>query len=198
VAQSKKKKKAQTKQKKEKKKKHAKTEQVVNIKHAKRKAEAPNVTVKAQKVGDATTTAKIKVVSKNSQFQEGRKFIEGLKARLQSAISENTQSDKFDGVRKCVYKLGSDFSGLGTDHIALARAGITTSQCWASEKDGPTRKLLRATIGQRVKIFRDVAVREISELPDSVDLYVAGPSCPPWSGIGTKTSIACYSLANAT
>jgi hypothetical protein len=142
--------------------------------------------------------APVKVVSNSSQFKDGREFIEALKVKLQSAISENSQSDKFDGVRKCVYKFGSDFSGLGTDHIALARAGITISQSWASEQNSATRKLLRATIGKRVKIFHDVMDRDISDLPDSVDLYAAGPSCPPWSGIGRKTLLVCYSLAPAT
>ena len=38
----------------------------------------------------------------------------------------------------------------------------------------------------RLPIFPDITTRKMSEVPP-VDLYVAGPSCPPWSKAGLRS-----------
>ena len=123
-----------------------------------------------------------------STFEDSRALVEKLWARLTANC--HLKGTTFGVANKCMYNVGSDFSGLGTDCLAFQRAGIAARHCWASEKHGPTRKLLRSTVGKRVHISKNITRREHCKL-EAVDIYTAGPACPPWSTIGWGLHTKC-------
>ena len=55
---------------------------------------------------------------------------------------------------------------------------------WASEICPKTRKLLRHTLGPDAKIYDDMLKKGDASEIEPVDIYIAGPSCQPWSGTG--------------
>ena len=57
----------------------------------------------------------------------------------------------------------------------------TAKTLWASELCPRTRILLRETLGPDVKIYTDMFQRDS---PKRCDVYVAGPTCQPWSSSG--------------
>ena len=87
----------------------------------------------------------------------------------------------------CVPKVilhGSDCTGLGTDRLALAMAGVKAHHEFASERDRDTRELYGALHGRaHGPHFWSVDCTQ-RLTPPYVDLYVAGPPCQPWSGLG--------------
>ena len=161
----------------------AKTEKkVAKEKKQEQKQKQEKTHVKAKRVKGKKNFRKSK-----STFEDSRASVEKLRARLTANC--HLKETTFGVANKGLYNVGSDFSGLGTDCLAFQRAGIAVRHCWASEKHGPTRKLLRSIVGKRVPVSKDITQRDHSKL-EAVDIYTAGPACPPWStqgwGLHTK------------
>ncbi len=81
------------------------------------------------------------------------------------------------------FTLGTDFSGLETPSRALTNAGVPPRLIFCCEVCGPLRDLIMRDCPPQLPIYEDVEKRAI-KFVCSVDMYVAGPSCPPWSTAG--------------
>lgn len=78
--------------------------------------------------------------------------------------------------------VATEFSGLETPSRALDNVGIPSRLAYACEYD----KKLRDLIGLQFKpemLADDITTRKVKKLPN-FDLYVAGPSCQPFSHCG--------------
>ena len=81
--------------------------------------------------------------------------------------------------------LGTDFSGLETPSRALQSLGIPFRLLFCAEKEAWLRALIQADTPPEVCIYEDVDNRDVACMP-AVQLYVAGPSCQPFSKAGTR------------
>ena len=96
--------------------------------------------------------------------------------------------------------LGTDCSGIDAVAAALSRLGITPEYEFASDIDPCCRRLMETSPHPRPKVISpDACARK--EHPPTVDLYVAGPPCQSFSGLGFKrglnddrTSVLCTVL----
>ena len=85
--------------------------------------------------------------------------------------------------------LGTDCTGIDAVVVALSRFGITPEYEFASDIDPRCRLLMETSPHTRPKVIDpDACARK--EPPPSVDLYVAGPPCQSFSGLGSKRGLS--------
>ncbi len=84
-------------------------------------------------------------------------------------------------------RVASDCSGLGTESLALNMLNIGHKIVFASEKDPDTRKLWLSLHRKADYAFYEDC--ENRGCPPSVDLYIAGPPCQPWSAMGQRKGL---------
>jgi DNA-cytosine methyltransferase len=80
---------------------------------------------------------------------------------------------------------GSDCAGLLSESCALELLGVDHKHKFASDSNRQVRKLLRHRYGKRsMKLFKDVTKRDNKCIKGTVDVYVCGAPCQPWSPNG--------------
>ncbi len=84
------------------------------------------------------------------------------------------------------FRLGSDCSGLGSERLAFKLLGIDVDAVFASEAKLEVRQLYQVVHGFGTRIDEDICD---CETRPSCDLYVAGPPCQSWSGMGKRAGV---------
>ena len=92
-------------------------------------------------------------------------------------------SPVFGAWRKPI-RLGTDFSGMDAPSIALQMLGIPFSHVFANDTAPAARSFIfhNHTVEH---IYTDLALRPVHR-HGTLDLYVAGPPCQPWSSAGLR------------
>lgn len=85
--------------------------------------------------------------------------------------------------QKRMLSFGSDCSGLGTDAIALRRLGVACRNVFACDTDPGAQQILKQHKPNAV--YSDIYAADRRGAP-SVDVYVAGPPCQPYSRAGAN------------
>lgn len=85
--------------------------------------------------------------------------------------------------------LGGDCDGLGSGAIALEKLHVPFEHMFASESDPPTRSMFtwNHTVNELLDDSNNV-VKQF-EKKGTLDLYVAGPPCQPWSAYGKNRGL---------
>lgn len=81
--------------------------------------------------------------------------------------------------------LGTDCSGIDAVNVALSRLGVVPEYTFASDIDPCCRRMMETSPHARPKVIHPDACAR-NEHPPTVDLYVAGPPCQSFSGLGFK------------
>ena len=85
-------------------------------------------------------------------------------------------------------RVATDCSGIEAPIQALVYLGVPFDHLWSSEKDPMVRKSLQANFSPR-KLYTDIYDRDVTALP-SIDLYIAGFPCQPFSSIGKRRGMS--------
>ena len=73
-------------------------------------------------------------------------------------------------------RVATDFSGIETPLMALDSLGVRYTHMFASETCEDCIKVIGETT-KPVRLYRDALVRDCADLPDALDVYVAGFPC---------------------
>ena len=115
--------------------------------------------------------------------EKKRKAVEVCNKYADRAISARPSAKGSKRARSITF--GSDCGGLGTDAIAVqkacARMGIQMNFKFVSEADSQTRRM-HSILGNFHKLKPEKTFSDLAERHhDSVDLYMSGPPCQPWT-----------------
>ncbi len=88
---------------------------------------------------------------------------------------------------ECI-RLGSDFTGYGTDALALHFLGLNFKVAFSTEKDQHKQALMRGVEDNILGFaagtkYADITKRDASSAP-ACDLFITGPPCGSWSSAG--------------
>ena len=86
-------------------------------------------------------------------------------------------------VRRARLRLGTDFSGLEVVCVALDRLGVSYSHVFSCESNKAARALIEHQRRPQ-HLFKNVKDRDPAREDLSVDLFVLGPPCQPYSKAG--------------
>ncbi len=81
-------------------------------------------------------------------------------------------------------RVGTDCSGMEAPIQALRNLGVSFTHVFSSDTDEKVRRTIRANYPPEI-LYRDITKRDVSKVP-SVDLYLAGFPCQPFSYAGKK------------
>ena len=88
-----------------------------------------------------------------------------------------------------VLKFASDFSGMDTAAFALKRLGVKARCDFASDTSNPCQRLLKIAHSP-MRVFKDVALRAVDELPNDIDVYAFTPPCTTFSAAGKHEGVS--------
>lgn len=153
---------------------------------ARRRPAAATKPVKARTVSQAVTASTAKV----GGAAASAKKTQALAEALASPLLTPTVSQMSERLPSQVLRLGADFSGYGSDSLALRALGIPHKVSFVCESC-PRKRALHEALHGRMKsrrIYKDAASRDPESMPD-VDLLVSGAPCPPWSSAGKQKGL---------
>ena len=84
--------------------------------------------------------------------------------------------------------IGTDCSGMEAPIFALRQLGCPFSHEFACDKDRHCRTTIEANTRPK-QLFSDITTRPVSSLPRSLDIYVAGFPCQPFSTAGLRAGL---------
>ena len=90
-------------------------------------------------------------------------------------------------LKKSVITIGTDFSGLETPSIAMELNNIPYKLAFVCDHQAHLRAFMHARYSPDI-VMDDIRSRDAKQMP-SVDAYILGPPCQPWSGAGLQLGL---------
>jgi DNA-cytosine methyltransferase len=90
-------------------------------------------------------------------------------------------------LKKSVITIGTDFSGLETPSIAMELNNIPYKLAFVCDHQAHLRAFIQAKYSPDL-VMDDIRFRDAKQMP-SVDVYILGPPCQPWSGAGQQLGL---------
>lgn len=140
------------------------------------------------------TAVKAKQVAKPVQ-QPDAEGLQALPSWLAIPLSQSQQRACARYTAPACIRVGSDFSGYGSDALGLrlAMPDLEFAVKFIAENCRAKRHMLRALhkhagLGKPAVVYKDVTTRNADNAP-VVDLLISGAPCPPWSSAGKKRGL---------
>ncbi len=133
---------------------------------------------KQKQTRDTSSASKTKIPTKRAMSRKLKLSLPPLRTMVEPAPVLERPPAKL--------RLGSDFSGLGMDMLALHFLGVPFEVSFSSEVDRKKVAMLSAIaslVGVPHPCFEDVCERDLAAVA-SCDVYIAGPPCCSWSSAG--------------